>query len=256
MVASHRPIVATPAAATRFRVAVEYAVAGDLRYLSHHDELRLLSRALVRARWPVAYSQGYNPLPRLVVPLPRQVGVAASGQLALVGLSAARTAHDLFASLATALPGDCRLQRVAAPAAPATPHARQATFEVRLTPADAARVGNRLSAVLATATIVVRRDDHPRKPPRQIDIRPYIDQIELDGCTLRMRLRIQNQRTARPSEVFTEFGLAPEAYNHRLWRRAVHWDVEFAGPRVGPAPHERNPLASQSKDEEKNQDHT
>jgi hypothetical protein len=32
-----------------FRVAFEYALSGDLAYLSHRDELRMLRRALVRA---------------------------------------------------------------------------------------------------------------------------------------------------------------------------------------------------------------
>ena len=256
MIATTPPATeSVPTAVMRCRAAIEYTVDGDLRYLSHHDELRMLSRALVRARWPLAYSQGYNPLLRLVLPLPRRVGIAASGQLALVGLTELRSASDLFAGLAAKLPGDCRLQRVSAPVSRATPHARQATFEVQLTPEDAARVGERLPAVMATSSIVVQRDDRPGKPSQQIDIRPYLDQIELDGPRMRMRLRIQDQRSARPSEVFTEFGLAPEAYNHRLRRCDVQWDKQFAGPRTGPAPIERKPLASQSEDDEESQNH-
>ncbi len=62
---------AAPCGAGRLRAALEFALAGDLRFLAHHDELRLLTRALVRAGWPLAYSQGFNPRPRLVLPLPR-----------------------------------------------------------------------------------------------------------------------------------------------------------------------------------------
>ncbi|MCK4342628.1 MAG: TIGR03936 family radical SAM-associated protein, partial [Phycisphaerae bacterium] len=110
------PPPTTAPAGERFRVAMEYALGGDLRFLSHHDELRLLARAVVRARWPVAYSRGFNPLPRLVVPLPRSLGTAAECQLALVDLGVPRRPEDLFASLSSALPAGCRLLRIIAPA--------------------------------------------------------------------------------------------------------------------------------------------
>ena len=69
-----------------FRVALSYALNGELRYLSHRDELRMLTRALVRARWPLRYSRGFNPIPRLTLTLPRSVGTASECQLALVEL--------------------------------------------------------------------------------------------------------------------------------------------------------------------------
>ncbi|TWT41893.1 hypothetical protein RAS1_30170 [Phycisphaerae bacterium RAS1] len=71
---------------SRPSVAVTFGMLGDLRYISHHDELRMLARALVRARWPVAFSQGFNPRPRIVLPLPRPVGVSSSCELAIVEL--------------------------------------------------------------------------------------------------------------------------------------------------------------------------
>lgn len=38
---------------------------GDLRYISHLDWLRMLQRAILRAKIPIAYSQGFNPTPKL-----------------------------------------------------------------------------------------------------------------------------------------------------------------------------------------------
>ena len=38
-------------------VALCFALDGALRFLSHHDELRMLTRALRRARWPLAASR-------------------------------------------------------------------------------------------------------------------------------------------------------------------------------------------------------
>ncbi|NUQ48637.1 MAG: DUF2344 domain-containing protein, partial [Phycisphaerae bacterium] len=44
-----RPVGGPPRAAERHRAALLLAIEGDLRFLSHRDEMRLLERALIRA---------------------------------------------------------------------------------------------------------------------------------------------------------------------------------------------------------------
>lgn len=237
--ANHGPAAAGGAAAERFPVALEYALDGDLRYLAHHDELRLLARALARAGWPVAYTRGFNPRPRLRVPLPRSVGVAADSQWALADLHEPRPAAELHAALAAALPAGCTLQRVLAPGPRATPHARRVRYTLALAPELAAAVGPRIAGLLACETLPVQRDYGPGRARRPVDIRPYIETIELDGAELRLSLRCVAQRTARPSELLTELGLPPEAGLSGLRRGEIQWDIELAGPETGPATHER-----------------
>jgi radical SAM-linked protein len=230
---------ARPGVAGAFRVAFEAAVTGDLRFLAHHDELRMLERALVRAGWPLAYSQGFNPRPHLSVPLPRNVGTAADSQLALVDLRAPRCADELAVSLAAALPADYRLVRLSAPAPRRVPHAQTACYELELEAADAAELGPRIEELSARPTVVVQRDYGPGRASRPIDIRPYIEQLQLEGGRLRIVLRCNQQRTARPSEVITELGLRAAAYSGRLRRSEVQWDMELFGPESGPAARER-----------------
>ncbi len=231
--------------AVRPRAAVEYAITGDLRYLAHHDELRLLTRALVRAGWPLAYSGGFNPRPRLTVPLPRNLGVAAERQVAVVHLSEPRPAGELADRLAPQLPGSCVLRRVIAPAPPATPHPRSVEYEVELEAADLEGLAGRCAQVLGRATVVVERESAPGRPTRPFDIRPYVLELALRGSVLRMRLGFVEQRTARPAEVITELGLAAGRYNHRLRRADVQWDIAIAGPEAGPAVNERNDIGNE-----------
>jgi len=236
--------------AERFRVALEYAIVGDLRYLAHHDELRMLTRALVRAKWPLAYTHGFNPRPRLTLALPRNLGTESTCQLAVVELSAPCPPAELFARLAAVLPGGCRLQRVCAPLPPTTPHAQRATYEVELAPRDAAVAASQIAALLARPSVVVERVGAPNEPSRPFEIRPYIDRIELAGGALRLTLRVTPQGSARPAEVLTALGLAPDEYSHRLRRTAVQWDIELSGPPTGPAAHERKPLEQETHEKE------
>lgn len=222
-----------PASAPRppaFRVAFQYALGGDLPYLSHRDELRMLRRALVRAGWPLRFSRGYNPMPWLSVPLPRRVGLASDCQLALTELSEPRGAPGLWDSLAATLPQACRLQTVKAPAPPGTPHPQAAEYAVALSAQATRAVApavERWQAILEMDE--GRRSGEVNSPPTP-KCQQYLERVAWDGSELRLRLRFVEQRTARPSEVLTEFGLAPDSGGYAVRLCEVAWNMEFSGP--------------------------
>lgn len=47
------------------KVRINIEKRGDLRFISHLDWLRMMYRAISRAKLPVAYSRGYNPRPKI-----------------------------------------------------------------------------------------------------------------------------------------------------------------------------------------------
>jgi len=236
------PAEARPA---RTRVAIELAVDGDLRFLSHHDEMRLIRRALVRAGWPLAYSTGFNPKPRLIVPLPRNLGVAADHHLLLVDLNRLCPASDLFDSLRRQLPGGYRLQRVLVLPARAVPQAWRVVYELDLEPEAVPAVRERIERLRSASTLIVQRQHGPDRPPRPVDIRPYVEDLRVNGRRLRMVLACRGQRSARPFELTAVLGLPAEVYDHLLRRAETEWDIELSGPKFGPAEDERNCLGNQ-----------
>lgn len=60
------------------RIRFSFARKIELAYISHLDQVRLFLRALSRSGLPVAYSQGFNPHPRLILALPLPLGVTAA----------------------------------------------------------------------------------------------------------------------------------------------------------------------------------
>jgi radical SAM-linked protein len=221
----HLPAASRP---VRLRAAVEYAIEGDLRYLSHHDELRMLTRALVRAGWPLAYSQGFNPQPRLSIPLPRRTGTAAARQLAVVELDAERPLGELRDCLVRALPANVPLVALHSPLASGTPHATRADFVVEIQEADLPGLDERIATALAKKSLPVQRITGPGKPARSIDIRPFILSLARDGRRLTMALAFDGQLSARPVEVLTILELDPGRYESCARRVGVTWDMQIA----------------------------
>ena len=54
---------------------------GALQYISHLDLVRTMTRVIIRARIPVAYSEGFNPIPRLSFAAPLSVGVESEYEI-------------------------------------------------------------------------------------------------------------------------------------------------------------------------------
>lgn len=224
----------TPTAESRVRVAVRYGIDGDQRYLSHHDELRALSRALLRARWPVAYSQGFNPQPRVMIVLPRPVGTASDCQLALVTVRAQPDGPPPPPSLAAALPTGWSLHDVAVPAPPGVPQPVRARFALALAPDDAATLPERCAALLAADGLTITRTTARGQPLGTLDVRPFVEALELDGLRLMLVLRYEGQRSARPSELLPVLGLDAGRYRHHVRLIAVEWHPAWEGPTVRP----------------------
>ncbi len=63
-----------PAEGTRFRFLFRYSKTGRAAFLAHHEAHAMISAALDRSGISVAYSQGFNPMPRLEISEPLSLG--------------------------------------------------------------------------------------------------------------------------------------------------------------------------------------
>lgn len=226
----------------RHAAAACYAIGGDARFISHHDELRMLVRALTRAGWPLAYSRGFNPKPRVVIPLPRSVGMASDCVWATVRLKTAPVEAELYDSLSATLPEGLRLRSVIRLDPGVKPHPLGIVYELQLAATDARKAKLGTPKLLEADSIEVRREYGPDRPARAVDIRPYIESVKLAGSELRIQLHCVGGATARPGEVLTALGLSADDYNHVVRRVGVTWDIELADPERREASDERKDI--------------
>lgn len=89
---------------TLSRMRVVFDVGEPLKYISHLDLFRAWERTLRRALVPLAYSQGFNPHPRLVIALPLPVGCTGAREVIDVFLDEPLTPDRLLELLGPALP--------------------------------------------------------------------------------------------------------------------------------------------------------
>lgn len=208
----------------KWTIAVQFTIEGDLRFISHHDTIRMWARAVARAGLPVSHSQGFNPKPYISLPLPRPLAVASDCELALIGVRESLLAEEVRGRLSRVMPTGVRLVVAANVPTGAKLKPVEVTYDTELDADDSQRVGDRLAPLLAESEVWIDRDSGPDKPRRRIDVRPYIRGIERVEETLRIRLNITQDGAARPGEILALLGLAAEDYLHRTRRASVAWN--------------------------------
>jgi radical SAM-linked protein len=183
------------------KVRLRFAKCGDLRLVSHHDLMRCLERMVRRARIPLAFTQGFNPRPKITFALALGLGIEGRREVVDLELSEPLEPSLLLSKLTTVAPDgfdwiDARpLKCEASP-----PHPRTVEYCIKVLDERRQTARYKLQSFLASESWPVNR----RRPNREsiFDLRSHLVAAELtaDGL-LRFRLKVCPDGSARPEEL-------------------------------------------------------
>ncbi len=226
------------------KVRLRFAKRGDLRLVSHHDLMRCLERLIRRADLPMAYSQGFNPRPKVVFSLALALGIEAHREVVELELSEPLEPSEVLRRLAAIAPQgfDFVEAEAAGPGRSAKPEVTRYHLPVPPDRQDAAHAA--IQALLARDSWPITRHRPDRNRSVEIDLRPFVlgAEIDPDGF-LRFSLKIDPGGSARPEEVVEALGLRDLLAQGAVLVRA---DIELATPpgTPKPGPDDPNALAS------------
>lgn len=195
------------------RMRVTFATDDTVKYVGHLDMARAWERAIRRAGLPLAYSQGFNPQPRLHFAAALPVGFTGQAELADVFLNETMLPEEFEARLQAAMPAGIRLTHAEPvgrelPALQAAVVAASYRVEVE-TVEPGETFAARLDAFLARAEAPrVRRRG---KEEASYDLRPLVLALTYAGpCELGqafdVTMRAESGATGRPDELLAELG--------------------------------------------------
>ena len=207
----------------RYRWVFGYAVEGDLRFISHHDTMRLFRRALARAAVPVRYSEGFNPHPRIAIPLPRPVGVASQAEAIVIETETPIDPEDVFRRLEDHTPSGLRFINVRRLEARELPRPDWVRYRLETGDRSPVDLEPRIRQLLESEVVLVERSDSKGDGLRRVDVRPYIIDLRLDGEAVEFTLRVTSAGSAKPAEIAGLLGYDAGSINHRIRRMEVRW---------------------------------
>jgi radical SAM-linked protein len=194
------------------RIRMKYTKTGRIRFLSHLDFMTLVHRAAARAGIPLAWSQGFNPHPRIAFGPALPVGMESETEFLDLETDPFADTLEVTKALNKALPQGVRIleARIIPKKAPSLSGCiGRYRYEVSVQAAFVEGMEERVRDFLARPTIRVSKEG------KEKDIRPGLESIfvenRVEGCVLLVTLVDQNQVKPRVQDVIEQlFAIGPD----------------------------------------------
>ncbi|PKM83002.1 MAG: radical SAM protein [Firmicutes bacterium HGW-Firmicutes-14] len=195
------------------RVRIEFAKGDPVRFLSHLDLMKAFERAIRRAQIPIAFSEGFNPHPRMNFASALAVGVTSEKEYLDIDLKNDMELKELAARLDKALPPGIVMKSVRSVPDKAPPlmavvnraeYVVTAELEGLL---DTGEMKRKITDFMDRSEVNITK--RTKKGPRQKNIRPGILKFEADIFDTKIDFFIStvtgNEGNVRPEEVICAF---------------------------------------------------
>lgn len=177
---------------TKIRVRIKFTKTGEIKYISHLDLLRLLIRAIRRAKIPIAMTEGYSPHPSISFSPALAVGISSQAEYADIDLYRPLKLEELSSNLNKVLPAEIKvLQSGFVATKPSlTSFINRLLYKIELKD----EVKLKVEDWLAQEEIWIFR------VAKRINIRNFIDQITLNKQELLVLFKVENGQTVKMPE--------------------------------------------------------
>lgn len=188
-------------------VRLRFSKQGRLKYISHLDINRALSRAFKRAAVPMWYTEGYNPHPYMRFSLPLSLGVESLCEYVDVRIIGAISDDEIKTRMNTVLPADLRILDVYDDFRDSS-EIMFSDYVFKIQFADNEQALNKIKSVLESDRIFALKKGKQgkRKVFKEVDIKPLIDRYNIsvrdDLIILNARLFAGNEKNLNPSLLF------------------------------------------------------
>ena len=200
---------------TNFRYRLTFGKGRELRFTSHLDLHRAWERTIRRARISLAYSEGFNPRPKINIGAALPLGCTSEADLVDIELAQALEVGELIDGLNAAAPPGLTISELTTVADGSPKLQKLITSSEYVIPVpgqDREDLELRIQQILAA-------EELPRvRRKKEYDLRPLVEELGLaDTMELKLRLAARSGATGRPDEVLRALELVPEPLvPHRL----------------------------------------
>jgi radical SAM-linked protein len=165
--------------------------------------MRVFQRACVRAGVKVAYSQGFNPHPRMSLVLPRSVGVESDDEMLCLRLEEEGAGFDAE-TLKNELPEGIEIVSAEISRSKDVPEPSSVRYLIKVRPELSDEgMKERIQGLLAGEKIEVDRRSGEDLRIKHIDVRPYLESINVEAEGIVVDCKVSNAGTIRVDEILS-----------------------------------------------------
>ncbi|OHB51914.1 MAG: hypothetical protein A2Y10_17030 [Planctomycetes bacterium GWF2_41_51] len=211
-------------------LAGRYKIQGNVRFLSHQEAMRAIQRSLIRSGVNLLYSQGYNPRPRLSLPLPKSVGLESEDELFCAQISNSENSNkEIYQKISAQLPEGFSLIDIAIHNGKVSIKPIEAEYVVQLSKEEIDSVSaaiNKLNeSIAAGVEIIIERTVDEKGNVKTVDVGRFIKSVEPIAEGVKIISLISDKGTIRPDEIIKLLGLGAERLGISMTRKKVNWQM-------------------------------
>ena len=215
---------------------IKFRIFKNLRFLSHAEMVRFFQRACARAGINFRYSQGFNPHPKLSLPLPKTVGVESDEDLLYLkldsGTDESQTTNyesHIKSGLSRQLADGCELLEVRITSKKVSLRAVSATYIFPLQPEQLnEHLRNRITRLLESENLQLKRRIDARGNTRNVDVRDFVSSIEIDDKEVVVECKITSAGTIRVDEILGLLELDTDKLAAHIRRSKIDWNISHS----------------------------
>ena len=215
------------------KVRIKFSKEGPMKFLGHLDTMRYFQKALRRAELPVAFSGGYSPHMIMSFAAPLGVGTTSLGEYFDLELTETVPTAAIEEKLNSTMVEGIRVLSARAvedgktSKAMALVAAADYFVEFREGKAPEAAWKERISEFAALPSITVMKKT--KRSEKEVDIRPYIYQMEWKEKKVFLKLASASANYTKPELVMDTFqrwlGCEPKPFCYQVQRLEVYADT-------------------------------
>jgi radical SAM-linked protein len=204
---------------------VKFRVRGYLKYLSHHQSMSMFKRALVRSGIELCYSSGFNPRPKISLPLPRAVGVSSDEELLCISIICGKGENesDLYKRLSPHLPEGIDADSVQLASDGVKLQPASVVYEFCLTEPVGGDIQDSVSGLQKTLAAKEKILLERKGAKKTKNVGGYIEAVDITKSRLQVRCSVTPAGTIRVDEILRLFGIDLSDSVIPVKRKSIGW---------------------------------
>ena len=191
-------------------VRLRFCKQGRLKYISHLDINRALSRAFRRADIPLWFTEGYNPHAYMSFSLPLSLGVESLCEYVDIRLVDEISNDEIKKRMNDVLPADVRILDVYDDFRDSS-EIMYSDYVFKISSTDCEKAAEKIKSVFELSEILAQKKGKQgrKKVLKDVDIKQYIDKYNVsvrdDLVVINVRLMAGNEKNLNPTLLFDTF---------------------------------------------------
>lgn len=202
---------------------LKYKVVGHMSFLSHLEMMRLWQRALMRSGLPIAWSQGFNPRPKLSLGSAKGVGIEGLGEYIDMEFKTFLKAEEVMNALNDVLPEEvrvCDLREISSQTKLLEAIINEAVYEITFEQGLPKDIEEKLQQFMAAESVLFLRRS-PKKD-KELDLRAFVYQGEIKDGVLFLWVKTGTGGSVRPGEILTALGYGDGLADIAIVRKGLY----------------------------------